>query len=204
MDLSMHTIPLKDTEYRELVKLIYAKSGINLGENKQELLKTRLGKRLRVLEIKSYGEYYHYVTDPLHHDEMVHLINAISTNFTSFFRESRHFDFLIKTVYKDIVKSKEASPSKKIRAWCAAASSGEEAYTLMITLKEYFKELPGWDVKLLATDISSKVLTQAFHGVYPEEKVKTVNSNLLERYFDKEIEGTEIFYCIKEEIKKMD
>lgn len=203
MDLSMHLIPLRDLEYRTLVKLIYEKSGINLGDNKQELLKTRLGKRLRALDIKTYGEYYDYATDPDNVGEMTNLINAISTNFTSFYRESQHYDFLLKTVLGEIVKNKQALHSRKIRIWCAAASSGEEPYTLALTLLEYFKNSSGWDIKLLATDISSKVLSHAYQGIYSEDNVKMVKSALLSRYFDKERQDDEIMYHVKDEVKRM-
>ena len=203
MDLISHPILLKDQEYRSLVKLIYDKSGINLGDQKMELVKTRLGKRLRALGIKSYGEYFKYATDPIHDEEMTLLINAISTNFTSFYREPLHYDFLIKTALVDIAQRKEALKSKKIRAWCAAASTGEEAYSLAITLLEYFKGQSAWDIKLLATDISSKVLADAYRGIYPAQRVKTVSPLLLDRYFDKEPEEKEAMYRIKDEVKRL-
>jgi len=203
MDLMAQPIVLKDLEYRSLVKLIYDKSGINLGDRKQELVKTRLGKRLRALGIKSYGDYFKFVTTVGNDEELKNLINAISTNFTSFYREPQHFEFLFKTALKVIAESKEVAPSRKIRAWCAAASSGEEPYSLGITLLEYFKAQSAWDIKLLATDISSKVLTEAFRGTYPAEKIKTVSPFLLDRYFEKETGDKGAMYRVKNEVKRL-
>ena len=203
MDLRDYSISLKELDYRSLVKLIYDKSGINLGDHKQELLKTRLGKRLRALGLKSYGEYFKYAIDPSNLEELTLLINAISTNFTSFYRESQHYDFLLKTALGEIAKKKQALHSNRIRAWCAAASSGEEPYSLALTLLEYFKSSSEWDIKLLATDISSKVLAEAFRGIYSQEKVKAVSPFLLDRYFDKESGEKNITYHIKDEVKRL-
>ena len=203
LDLRDYSISLKELDYRSLVKLIYDKSGINLGDHKQELLKTRLGKRLRALGLKSYGEYFKYAIDPSNVEELTLLINAISTNFTSFYRESQHYDFLLKTALDEIAKKKQALRSNRIRAWCAAASSGEEPYSLALTLLEYFKGASDWDIKLLATDISSKVLSVAFQGIYSQEKVKGVSPFLLDRYFDKEFEEKNTMYRIKDEVKRL-
>ena len=201
MDLIYQPVVIKESEYRSLVKLIYDQCGINLGDHKQELVKTRLGKRLRALGFTAYSDYFKFVSNPSNSLELSQMINAISTNFTSFYREPQHFDFLLKNTLVDIVNKKVGLPSKKIRAWCAAASSGEEPYTLAITLLEYFKDHPGWDIKLLATDISTKVLNEAHRGIYSKEKVKTVSRAILERYFEEESEGKETMYRIKDEVK---
>lgn len=204
MDLMISPVGLKESEYRSLVNLIYEKSGINLGPNKQELVKARLGKRLRALGLLSYSDYFKYLTNPSNDAEISHFINAISTNFTSFYREPRHFDFLTRTVLGEIAKKKLALRSNKIRAWCAAASSGEEPYSLGISLLEYFKDLSAWDIKLLATDISSKVLAEAFQGVYPQDKVKTaVDATLLKTYFDKIQSEKEPMYRVKDEVRRL-
>lgn len=203
MELMSQAVPLKASEYRALVDLIYETSGISLGDNKQELVKTRLGKRLRALDLKSYREYLEFVSEEANDHERMLMINAISTNFTSFFREKQHFDFLVKKALPDIVRRKQAARSNRIRAWCAAASSGEEPYSLALTLLDFFKDQPAWDIKLLATDISTKVLTDAVRGVYSKEKVKTVSSALLDRYFDKESGKEGALYSVRDEVKRI-
>jgi chemotaxis protein methyltransferase CheR len=203
MDLTIQPIELKGSEYRALVQLIYETSGINLSDNKQELVKTRLGKRLRALGLKSYSDYFKYVTQAADDQELMLMINAISTNFTSFYRERQHFDFLMKTALPDIVKRKQASGAQKIRAWCAAASSGEEPYSLALTLLEFFSNQLAWDIKLLATDISTKVLSEAVKGIYSLEKVKTVRPDLLESYFDKQPGPQGLMFRVRDEVRRL-
>ncbi len=202
-DMYSQPIELKASEYRALVKLIYEKSGIALNDNKQELVKTRLGKRLRALGLASYGEYYDFLLKSRDDGELMLMINAISTNFTSFYREKQHFDFLIKEALPDILRRKNAERSSRIRAWCAASSTGEEPYTLALTLADFFNDVPAMDVKLLATDISTKVLTEAVKGIYALDKVKTVAPALLERYFDRvQIDG-ENFFQVKRSLREL-
>ena len=202
MDLSTSIIPIKEKEYRALTQLIYEKSGINLGDNKHDLLKTRLGKRLRALGIRSYTDYYNLVVNSPDDGELMLMINAISTNFTSFFREKQHFDFLDRTVLPEIVEKKRRA-TLRLRAWCAAAASGEEPYSLALTLMEFFEGLPAWDVKLLATDISTKVLTKAVEGVYEAEKVATVDPQMRQKYFDVSRSGEEKIFTVKHQVKEL-
>ena len=154
-------IELKPGEYRSLARLIYDKSGISLGDHKQEFMKTRLGKRLRTLGFDTYAEYFDFVSESQDDGELMLMINAISTNFTSFYRERQHFEFLSGQALPEILRRKNVEKSTRVRVWCAAASTGEEPYTLALTLSEFFSQLPTFDVKLLATDISTKVLAQA-------------------------------------------
>jgi chemotaxis protein methyltransferase CheR len=194
---------MRESEYRSIAQFIYDKSGICLGDNKQELVKTRLAKRLRALEMKTYAEYFNFVSDPAQEEELMLMINAVSTNFTSFYRERQHFDFLEKTALPDIVHRKAMERSKRLRVWCAAASTGEEPYTLALTLLDFLGEPLTWDVKVLCTDISTKVLTQAVKGVYGFDKVKSVSPALLERYFEKRIDDGESNFEASQELKRI-
>jgi chemotaxis protein methyltransferase CheR len=196
-------IELKPGEYRSLARLIYDKSGISLGDHKQEFMKTRLGKRLRALGLDTYAEYFNFVSESQDDGELMLMINAISTNFTSFYRERQHFDFLTGQALPEILRRKNAEKSTRVRAWCAAASTGEEPYTLALTLAEFFSRMPTFDVKLLATDISTKVLAQAMEGVYTFDKVKTVPPALLERYFDRTQVDKESMYQVSARLKAM-
>lgn len=196
-------IELKPGEYRSLARLIYDKSGISLGDHKQEFMKTRLGKRLRTLGFDTYGEYFNFVSESQDDGELMLMINAISTNFTSFYREKQHFEFLSGQALPEILRRKNAEKSTRVRAWCAAASTGEEPYTLALTLSEFFSQVPTFDVKLLATDISTKVLAQAMEGVYTFDKVKTVPPVLLERYFERIQIDKENMYQVSARLKAM-
>jgi chemotaxis protein methyltransferase CheR len=203
MDVISHSIPIKDSEYRALAQFIYDKCGISLGDNKQELVKTRLGKRLRALGLRSYGEYYRLVSEARDDEELMLMLNAVTTNFTSFYREKQHFDFLTQTALPDIAAHKRSQGSQRLRAWCAASSTGEEPYTLALTLAEFFSDYPAWDVKLLATDISTKVLNLAVRGVYTADKVSAVAPSLLERYFDRVDDDGEEAFQVKAAVRAM-
>ena len=203
LDALLQSIPMRECEYRSIAQFIYEKSGIHLGDNKQELVKTRLAKRLRALGMKTYAEYFQFVSDPAQDEELMLMINAVSTNFTSFYRERQHFDFLEKTALPDICRRKALERSKRLRVWCAAASTGEEPYTLALTLLDFLGEPLTWDVKVLCTDISTKVLGTAVKGVYDFAKVKSVAPALLDRYFEKRIDGSEKNYEAGKELKSL-
>ena len=184
MNLPLHqSLELTDKEYTLFADLIYKKSGIHLGENKKELIKTRFQKIIRKLELKSFKEYYNYIIDKNGGNELVEMIDAISTNYTFFFREKDHFNFLSKSAIPDIVKKKIASGKKRVRAWCAAASSGEEPFTIIICLLEAINPA-GWDLRLLATDISTKILAKALEGLYRPNQLKEMSPLLIYKYFD--------------------
>lgn len=201
MDFRMNAIKIKPSEYTKLARLIYEVSGIHLGDNKQELLKTRIGKRLRLIGLRSYKEYYDLVADPANSEERMMMINAISTNFTSFFREKQHFDILRQKVLPEIKKDGEIKRKKRLRAWCAAASSGEEPYSIALTLMEFFGPHAGWDIKILATDISTKVLNEAIRGEYPLAKVKPVGPVMMSKYFTQQYSKEGAIYRVADKVK---
>ncbi|MBF0511654.1 MAG: protein-glutamate O-methyltransferase CheR, partial [Candidatus Omnitrophica bacterium] len=124
-------------------------------------------------------------------------------NFTSFYREPQHYDFLLTRALRDIAARKEALSSRRIRAWSAAAATGEEPYSLGMTFLEYFKDPSLWDIKILATDISSKVLNEAFEGLYTKEQIKAVSPSLRQRYFDSEPAKKGCLYRIKDQVKRL-
>jgi chemotaxis protein methyltransferase CheR len=194
---------ISDAEYKDIADLIYRWSGISLGANKRSLVKSRLLKRIRHHKFKSFKEYYEYLLDESHKEELVEFINAISTNVTSFFREEKHFKILSELVLPDIVQRKKREQSRKIRIWSCACATGEEVYSILITLAEYFKGLSAWDIKVLGTDISLKVLAYAKAGVYEVERVKNMPRLLLNKYFDEEWEENNRFYRVKYPLREM-
>ena len=135
---------------------------------------------------------------------MGQLVNRITTNKTDFYREDHHFKYLAEVVLPELVREKAKSGTKRIRAWSAACSTGEEPYTIAITISEFFASLPGWDVKLLATDLDTEVLTFAHKGRYPEERLGPVPKNVLHKYFSK-TPGTRnpVEYDVSDKLKKM-
>ncbi|MDD5434994.1 MAG: hypothetical protein PH343_06145, partial [Nitrospira sp.] len=129
-------------------------------------------------------------------EELIAMLNAISTNLTRFFREEEHFYFLKQAVLPDIISNKRKNDERRIRIWSAACSSGEEPYTLGLTLLPLIENPLGWDLKILATDISTDILKKASEGIYEEEKVHNIPNDLLVKFFTKiKIEG-KIYYKV--------
>lgn len=171
------TAMLTDKEFELFKHLIYQQVGIKLDEPKKTLLVSRLGKRLRDLHLSSYQAYYDSVSGKGGEEELIKLLDLVSTNKTEFYREPVHFDFL-----RDQVLS-EAQSSKTLRIWSSASSSGEEPYTIAMTLSDAIADINRWDIKILASDISTRVLAKASSAIYEEERVSQLPNDLVKRHF---------------------
>lgn len=173
---------MKAKVYDTFREIVYETSGISLGPDKQELVAARVGKRLRHLALGSEEEYLDLLRrDP---DEIVGLLDVISTNFTGFFRGQDHFD-LAAARFGEWV----AGGQQRFRIWSAASSTGVEAYSLLMALDQV-KSLERLDVRILATDISTRALAQAQAACYPEKVIGPVPPELRRRYFDEsKVEG---------------
>ncbi|HET6486273.1 MAG TPA: CheR family methyltransferase, partial [Spirochaetia bacterium] len=177
--------PLSDETFQRFCKLIYEKTNIRMRESKHVLVSNRLRKRIVALDLKGYDEYYDYLSrGEKRAQEMVHFIDAVSTNETYFFREYNHFDALLKLVLPDLSQRK-----RRLRFWCAGCSTGEEPYTLRIVLEEARAAHRVGEVEILATDISHQVIDRAREGEYGERAVRMVPADLMKRYFIQEREG---------------
>lgn len=171
------TSNMSDIELKNFSRLIYDQSGIALSPAKKSMLCARLAKRLRVLSIDSFKDYYKFVMESLNkNDELTHLLDVVTTNTTHFFRESEHFRHLESTVLSQLF-----SKTDTVKIWSAGCSSGEEPYTVAMVLKEY-TEKNGGDFSILATDLSTKVLRKAMAAVYDDESVEKV-PNLMKRKY---------------------
>ncbi len=180
---SNHQSPeFTEADFIKFSRLVYDQSGISLSESKKELVKARLGKRIRKGKFQSFGAYYNHVINDQSGEEMILLLDSISTNFTHFFRENHHFEYLKNQLVPQI-KDRTGRAQKKIRIWSAGCSSGEEPYSIAITLLESLGPGHDWDLKILATDISTKVLTNAQSGIYLKEKIEALPTSLTKKYF---------------------
>jgi chemotaxis protein methyltransferase CheR len=182
--------------FQKLRKIVYENCGINLNDSKVSMVNARIGKRMRVLNIKEPAEYLDYLENDKNSDEITNFLDVISTNVTSFSREMEHFD-LLSSIIKGIVQSGQ----ERIRIWCAAASTGQEPYTIAMVCDRAGTKSA--DLKILATDISTKVLVEAKEGKYNVEKIKKVPSDLLAQYFAEEIDDNNKFYHVKDILKKL-
>jgi chemotaxis protein methyltransferase CheR len=183
--------------------LIYKQCGIHLHDGKKELVRARLAKRLRQTGHKNFSNYYDFLVKDPSGEELVLMLNAISTNLTSFFRESKHFDFLMQDVFPMIRHQIHSSRSERIHVWSAGCSTGEEPYSLAISFLEYFGAEARHFVKILATDISTHVLSTAASGVYSASRVENVPQNMLRKYFQKGHGKMSGYIRLKPEIRKM-
>lgn len=169
-----------DRDFALVRRLLADHAGIALAEAKRDMVYSRLVRRLRALKLTRFRDYLDLLNGG-DAPEFVNFVNALTTNLTSFFREPHHFDFLKKRVIANLCQAR--AESRRLRIWSAGCSTGEEPYSLAMTLLENMPNLSGWDVRILATDLDSNVLAAASAGVYGEDRVKNIPSEYLQRYF---------------------
>jgi chemotaxis protein methyltransferase CheR len=169
------TPPLSDQEFALLRALIYREAGIHLTSAKKALVVARLSRRLRALGLGSFGAYYALVSAPEGAAERVQMLDAISTNETSFFRERKHFDFIEREVLPRWQEEAAANRRPRyVRAWSAGCSSGEEPYSLAMVLLKHLPPSAGWHIEILATDLSTRMLERARTGCWPIAKAEAI------------------------------
>lgn len=184
--------------FNQLSKFIEAHCGIKMPPGKKTMLEGRLRKRLRTLEIDSFDAYCEYLFEHKGtEDEYVHMIDVVTTNKTDFFREASHFDYLTERVLPELSRI-----SDKIIVWSAGCSSGEEPYTLAMVLND-FAEKYNVDYKILATDISTRVLEKARHAIYEHERVEPVPLNLRKKYLLRGKGEKKELVRVKQELRSM-
>ena len=186
----------KDQDFNRVKTIVYDYAGIDLNESKKNLVYNRLSKRIRFLSMQTFSEYLDFV-EAQGEAEFVHLINAITTNLTFFFRENHHFEYLINTVLPGLVSQNSAN--KKIRVWSAGCSTGEEPYSIAIALKEAVPM--GWDAKVIATDLDSNVVNTGQRGVYKNDRLKGVSEERKKRWFLKGSGSQEGYVKVKPELQ---
>ena len=173
---------LADAEFEFIRHVIAENAGIVLGPNKRQLVQGRLVRRLRELGLPSYEAYCAHVRES-GPEELVDLINALTTNVTAFFRENHHFDALASYMIPEALKRNQSS--RRLRIWSAGCSSGEEPYCLAMVLTEVLPAGVRWDARILATDIDSDVIAFGQRGIYPMDRLSAVPQARLRRCFRK-------------------
>jgi chemotaxis protein methyltransferase CheR len=176
---SFALLRLKKSEFERMSQIIYTECGINLEESKKVMLESRLGKRLRALNLTSFEKYIDFLTSAKGLEkEMVHMIDVVTTNKTDFFREPHHFGFLNDNILPDFHNSSD----RTFRVWSAACSTGEEPYTLAMVLQEFANHNARFAYEILASDISTQVLQKASLGVYHPSRIIDIPDKLKKRY----------------------
>jgi len=171
---------LGDAEFDFIRHVVSENAGIVLGPNKRQLVQGRVARRMRELGLQSYEAYCEHVRES-GPEELVGLINALTTNVTSFFRENHHFEALAAYMLPEALKRNAVS--RRLRLWSAGCSTGEEAYCLAMVALECLPPSQRWDLKILATDIDSNVIAEAARGIYPLDRVSSVPEGRLCRWF---------------------
>ncbi len=169
-------------DFRRLSTFIYKEYGIKMPEIKKTMLQSRLHKRLRELSMTSYKQYVEYVfSKEGQQTEIIHMIDVVSTNKTDFFREPVHFEFLHSQALPELLHNNN---TRLLKIWSAGCSSGEEPYTISMSLNEFMIQNPGlsFDYNILATDISTRMLKTAVEGIYKEDRIEMLPLNLKKHY----------------------
>lgn len=178
---------LSEAEFRRIAAILHADSGIHLPEGKNSLVYSRLAKRLRALGLESFRDYCNLVSSDEGKDERRHMLSALTTNHTRFFREPHHFTDLARHLRERWVP--QARAGGRVRIWSAGCSSGEEPYTIALTALSVFPDADRYDFRILATDIDPVIVGKARAGVYAAETVRDVPVALRERFTERQADG---------------
>lgn len=198
LQMSEHHV-LSDGEFKRIGQAVYDYCGINLNEDKKELVRSRLMRLLTTHGCTSYGQYLDQVMKDKSGDRLTEMINRISTNLTSFFREEHHFNFLKET----FLSRHKTGPAPRIRAWSAGCSSGEEPYSIAISIAETLPVSQRANIRLLASDISTRVLSVAKKGCYHQDRVNGIDSAMRKKYFSTETKSGDGMFKVSPELRKM-
>lgn len=183
-----------------LSQLAYELTGINLEERKKPLLYNRLVKRLRELNLADFNAYCQLLKLN-NSEEQRYFIDAITTNITAFFREPHHFDYLKNDFLPQLMAAKKFS--KTLRIWCAGCSTGEEPYSVAITLSEALPTIQDWDIKILASDLNLDALDIAHAGIYPQESIANIELACKKRWFLKGTGNKTGLVLVKPQIRNL-
>lgn len=169
-----------EKDFKYIRDLISERTGIVLAEHKVDMVYGRLSRRLRELNLDTFDGYLSSLEND--EQELIHFVNALTTNLTAFFREAHHFEFLASNLIPNIIKNKS---EKRLRIWSAGCSSGEEPYTIAMTVRSLIPENSGWDVKILATDLDTNMVAKGSKGIYNEDRVTGLSEQNMKKWVKK-------------------
>ena len=187
--------------FERIASLLRAHSGIALTDAKATLVYSRLAKRLRKLGLPDFDHYCAFVETPEGAGERTEMLAALTTNVTRFYREPHHFDYLRKVMAPKLMAA--AKDGARVRIWSAACSSGEEPYSIALTLLEVFPEAARYDVRILATDIDPNIVAKAKAGVYSNDAVSPIPAGLRDRWLSRERDAGEKCWRVKDEVRAL-
>ena len=189
---------LSDDDFQRIRSLVRARLGIALAESKRELVYGRLSRRLRALKLQNFTRYLQRIESG-DEEELQHFCNAITTHLTSFFRESHHFEFLARQLLPALERSN--ANTRRMRFWSAGCSTGEEPYSIAMVVLENMRHLRDWDIRILATDIDTNVLSHARAGIYSGERLRKVEQRRVQLWFEPVQDARHL--QVREELKRL-
>jgi chemotaxis protein methyltransferase CheR len=195
-DFTEREFPMTDRDFQMICEIAYSLTGITLSDHKRNMIYGRLARRVRRLQLNSFQEYCQLISQRNSPEEM-EFVNSITTNLTAFFREIHHFDYLKETVIPHLMKVNR--DTHRIRIWSAGCSTGEEPYSIAMTLRS-FSALSTWDVKILATDLDTNVVAKGEAGIYNIDRSEKIPQKY-ERYFSVSKMGDQV--KIKSDVKSL-
>ena len=192
-------LSITEAEFQRVRALVHAETGIALGDSKRQMVCSRLSRRLRFWGYTTFAEYWAHLqrADP-DGEELVRLINAITTNKTDFFREAHHFEYLHSTILPELAAR---SGPRRLRIWSAGCSTGQEAYSIAVTVLAGLPRPAAWDVRILASDIDTDVLATARAGVYGPGEATNVPARVAGRLFEASGSGGAV--RVRDEVRRL-
>ncbi len=190
---------LDGASFQAIADLAYRESGLQLVAEKSSLVQSRLRHRIIELGMDSFQSYSSYVCSPQGAAERPHMISALTTNVSHFFREQHHFDILAQDILpRNIERVRQGG---RFRIWSAGCSNGQEPYSIAMTVLEAYPEMLSFDFKILATDIDEEVVNFATKGLYPERLIRGVPQHLTRKYFEEDNSGSEKVYGVNDTLR---
>ena len=198
----MHATELTDEEFKRFCALIYRVAGIRIADTKRVLVANRVRRRLRATGIKTFSEYYAFLTSPAGAGEMPLFLDAITTNETYFYRDHQHYQWLEQTFLPEIVQqAAQRKRARVLRIWSAACSTGEEPYSIALKVAAQRQQFSGWRINLVGTDLSGSVLASARAGSYDERAIHLVSPDERKRFFEEDAQARR--WTIKNEVRSL-
>ena len=182
---SFGSVVMTDNDFQRISGFVQQELGIMMPRTKRTMLESRLHKRLRLLSINTFADYFDFVFSPEGAEgELIHMIDVVTTNKTEFFREEAHFNYLVTKALPELINLYGSGIKRKLMIWSAGCSTGEEPYTIGMVMQEFARKYQslGFDHMILATDISTKVLDMAQNGIYSEERIAPIPMELRKKY----------------------
>jgi chemotaxis protein methyltransferase CheR len=194
----LSAMEMTSSQFDAIRSFLHQSCGIKLTDGKESLVKSRLMKRIRALGMVSFDDYMSHLKKDTANQERVALIDVLTTNKTSFFRESDHFAFLREKILPHLLPEK-----REIKIWSAGCSTGEEPYSIAMELLEAIPAIPLCPIRILATDISMRVLQQACAGVFGPDAIRDVPPDMVWKHFTSTATGAERTFQVKDEVKSL-